>query len=274
MSMEDDKSITVKNKLPSLRLRTIADMVPPADTLADIGCDHGYLIIYLVETGRIRRGIAADVRPGPLSRAESHIREAGLQDRIETRLSDGFCQFRPGEADSAVIAGMGGRLICRILEESREVTARLQSMVLSPHSEPETVRRVLCQMGFAIRDERFVQEDGKTYPVILAENVNYLLKMSAQKAGCCDDSSPMPLTAEDAADVSMSLEELYYGPVLLARKDPVLYRFLEKRLSVCRDIQKEIRSAGSHADGRLAELGEEESRILSAMRRYETAEDH
>ena len=78
------------------RLEMIASFVEPGNRLADIGTDHGYVPIYLVQTGRVPSALAMDVRKGPLLRAEEHIREAGLSGRIQTRLSDGLKKLAPG----------------------------------------------------------------------------------------------------------------------------------------------------------------------------------
>ena len=98
------------------RLQAIADLVTCRTVLADVGTDHAHLPVWLCETGKIKSAIAMDVRRGPLLRAEESIRLAGLEDRIRLRLSDGLEQLRAGEADSIVIAGMGGILIRTILQ--------------------------------------------------------------------------------------------------------------------------------------------------------------
>ena len=98
----------------SLRLTAIAEMVTEGNRLVDVGCDHGYLPVYLVQNKKIPTAIAMDVRKGPLSRAEEHIAQYGLLDYIETRLSDGLEALKSGEGDTLVIAGMGGPLMERI----------------------------------------------------------------------------------------------------------------------------------------------------------------
>ena len=104
----------------SKRLAAIGALVTEGGILADIGTDHALLPIRLVLDGKVPRAIAMDVNEGPLARAGEAIRRAGLADRIQTRLSDGFAALKEGEADSAVIAGMGGDLVIRILTECRE----------------------------------------------------------------------------------------------------------------------------------------------------------
>ena len=83
----------------SNRMQALTDMVTPGTVITDVGCDHGFVSVYLVQKGLSPRVIAMDVRSGPLERAREHIREYGLQDRIETRLSDGLHGLKTGEAN-------------------------------------------------------------------------------------------------------------------------------------------------------------------------------
>ena len=102
----------------SARLKALADMVTPGNRVCDVGCDHGYLSIYLVQKKISPRVIAMDVRTGPLSRCTEHVMQYGLEQYIEQRLSDGLEALAPGEADTVVCAGMGGRLIPAISQRS------------------------------------------------------------------------------------------------------------------------------------------------------------
>ena len=101
----------------SFRLQAVAELVTGGYRMADIGTDHAYVPICLVKAGRIPGAIAADVNKGPLLRAAEHIKANRLENQIETRLSDGFSALKPGEVQSAVLAGMGGGLMIRILKE-------------------------------------------------------------------------------------------------------------------------------------------------------------
>jgi tRNA (adenine22-N1)-methyltransferase len=82
----------------SNRMQALTDMVTPGTVITDVGCDHGFVSVYLVQKGISPRVIAMDVRSGPLEHAREHIREYGLEDRIETRLSDGLHSLKTGEA--------------------------------------------------------------------------------------------------------------------------------------------------------------------------------
>ena len=101
----------------SKRMKAVSSMVTPGGMLADIGTDHGYVPISLVQRKKVKRAIAMDVNIGPLQRANEHIREFKLEEYIETRLSDGVEKLEVGEVDSILIAGMGGELVIRILTE-------------------------------------------------------------------------------------------------------------------------------------------------------------
>ena len=94
-------------KLPiSPRLLACADLVPPCRRAADVGCDHGYLPILLVQKGCMQRAIAMDINEGPLQRATEHIRQEALGAYIQTRRSNGLEKLSPGEADAVIIAGI------------------------------------------------------------------------------------------------------------------------------------------------------------------------
>ena len=152
----------------SQRLSSVASMVTAGNCLADVGTDHGYVPIYLYERNVIPRAIAMDVNKGPLERAALHIAESGMKEAIETRLSDGLTALKPGEADSVVIAGMGGPLIIRILSAHPEVTESLKELILQPQSEISEVRIWLYEQGYEIVEEHMVFEDGKYYPMFKA----------------------------------------------------------------------------------------------------------
>ena len=143
----------------SNRLQTVADMVT-GRRVADIGCDHGFVPIYLVQAKKADHVLAADVRPGPLSRAQQHIKEVQLTPYIETRLSDGLAGVTPEDrVDTVILAGMGGRLMRRILGELDRLP--VQELVLQPQSEWEELRAFLYEQAYLIVEENMVLEEGK-----------------------------------------------------------------------------------------------------------------
>ena len=150
----------------SQRLITVADMLKSdgeALKAADVGCDHGYVSIYLVQRGIAKSVIAMDVRKGPLSAADANISEYGLEDFISIRLSDGVKELEKGEANAIVIAGMGGKLMERLIEEGNLYDLGIRKAVFQPQSDHEEFRQFLRDKGYLITDERVVYEDGKYY---------------------------------------------------------------------------------------------------------------
>ncbi len=227
----------------SERMAEVAAMVTPGRRVADVGCDHGYLSIWLCENKITPGALALDVHPGPLEAARRNIAARGLEHCIETRLSDGLEAVEPGEADTVVLAGMGGRLMSRILRQGAGVLALAEELVLEPQSEAGELRICLEQLGFHIAGENMVREAGKYYPVMRAV---------PGKTG------------------RLAPEEVRYGPCLLRDRHPLLLEYLGKvrgqmeTLRAALEGQKALRSRE-----RLSEIQEELRIIRSALAYYE-----
>lgn len=226
----------------SKRLQAVANLVSVSMTVADVGTDHGYIPIYLLEAGTCSKAFALDVNNGPLLRAKAHIAEHGLEEMIETRLSDGVKQLQVGECNAVVIAGMGGALTIKILEEGKALFKSLTEFVLQPQSELYKVREYLNLQGYCIVKEDMVQEEGKFYPMMKVIN--------------------------GEADAYNAIE-FRYGKLLLAEKHPVLKMFLEKekhtKKMILQNLQKE---SGLHIEVRRKEIEEELEGIEYALQRY------
>ena len=232
----------------SKRLETIISMVPhlgPAACVADVGTDHGFVPIRLVELGVCGRALAMDVRPGPLERAREHIRRHGLEEQIGTRLGDGLKALGPGEAQAVVIAGMGGELMLRILEEGAHVRSDISHWILSPQSELSRFRHGLERLGLSIRDEEMVLEDGKYYTVM------------------------------EVVPGAMGYGQEYryrYGDCLIRKASPVLQSFLEREMSQNRTIREGLEGQDKEgAQRRLRELEQEYTEMeeaYGAMQEY------
>ena len=156
----------------SKRLSAIADMVEPCDSVTDIGCDHGYLSVWLLEKGICGHAVAADIRRGPLERARASRDDHGISDKdMELILSDGLKEIDPPDEslnNTLVIAGMGGETIAAILSDEAAKASMYDSYVFSPHTRQEDFRRYLGSSGYRITDERYLSEDGILYTVIKA----------------------------------------------------------------------------------------------------------
>lgn len=135
--------------------------------LADIGCDHAYVPVAACLRALSERAIACDIRPGPLRTAFENIRAHGLVDRIETRLGGGLAPIAPGEADCAVIAGMGGMRIIDILQEYPETAKSFVKLILQPQHDLPRLRKSLHDLSFDIDDECMVREENRFYTVLL-----------------------------------------------------------------------------------------------------------
>lgn len=147
------------------RLRTIADMVDSGSRLADIGTDHGFVPIYLLTLGKIRSAVASDVHMGPLDKARENTMKYGVGEKMRLCLADGMDGLREDEADTAVIAGMGGELICRILNR---VPQSIQTLILQPMTDLEDVRKKVHRLGFTLTEEKIAREDNKFYIIMKA----------------------------------------------------------------------------------------------------------
>ena len=235
------RTIESRDRLPE-RLEAITSWVRKGVRLCDVGCDHGYLPIALCREGIISSALAMDVRPGPLESARRHVQEAGLEERIELRLSDGLQQFRAGEADTLVITGMGGRLIARILTEAGARLSSLQDLILGPQSEIPFLRQTLQDLHWGIREEQIVEENGKRYVF---------------------------LHAEQGVDRPMTPEEIAFGPCLLQARDPLLKEELEARLQIVQTLlEKLTQESGPRARGRCGTLREEEAQLRAVLEYY------
>ena len=238
----------------SKRLQMLAEMVTPGNRVADVGCDHGFLSIYLVQKAISPHVLAMDVRRGPLAAAEEHVESSGLSPYIETRLSDGMCGMGDGEAETIACAGMGGRLMLRILEEGREKVRLMKEMILQPQSELQEVRKYLRSRGHTVAEERMVLEAGKYYPVM---RVLPSGRTEGQTGRADEEKNEVRLRIEDK-----------YGPVLLRKKDPVLQDFLQKEKRICRQILEGLQAGGSRQESRRKEILERMEDIERALRLY------
>ena len=149
------------------RLMAIADLVRKDKVFADIGTDHAYLPVYLVEKGIINKGIAADLRVGPLENAREAVESYGYSDEIELRLSDGLDNFKENEVEEIAVAGMGGLLISSFIERTQWLKNEAIHLILQPMTHVEELRKALFDNGFVI-DSEVVAKDGDKLYIILS----------------------------------------------------------------------------------------------------------
>ena len=238
----------------SKRMLAVTDMVSRSRQqdkvfrVADIGCDHAFVSIYLVQHGIADKVIAMDVNPGPLEAAKKNIKrylladsgsgniihksgvmhdesvgemtDEAIDETIEVRLSDGFAKLNKDETDAAIVAGMGGKLEISIIDAA-DVFVPGYKLILSPQSDVPEVRLYLLEHGFKLIDEDMICEDGKYYNIICAEFVG---------------ASPLSADGEDCVGIMQTPKNdsekqvlIKYGENLIKKKDSVFKEYLEKR---------------------------------------------
>lgn len=204
----------------SKRMEMVISMVTKGNRIADIGTDHGYVPISLCQKNLVSKAIAMDVRKGPLQKAKDNILAYRLEDKIETRLSDGMEKLQEGEVDSVILAGMGGELMARILKDGEKVLSSVQELIVQPQSEIYKVRQQLHQLGFQIVQEHMLIEEGKYYTAIKAVRgkENYQNEI-----------------------------EYLYGKLLLEKQDPILQQWLKKEYKTNQALYKKLEDISSEA---------------------------
>lgn len=222
----------------SKRLEAVAGLVSH-ETIADIGTDHGYVPIYLFLKGKIRKAYACDVRKGPLETCRSNIALYGAQSVIETRLGSGLIPLKPYEAETAVMAGMGGMLIVNILQDSPEVAASLKELILSPQRDFGEVRRYVHEIGFSIAEEHMLKEDGKPYVILHC------------------------VRGEETYEKEI---EYLYGKKLLEKKEPILKELLTAEERKYSKVAEKLReNPTEHAQKRMPEVEEKLKFVREAL---------
>lgn len=223
-------------KLP-IRLLAIAKLVPRGHKVADIGTDHAILPVYLINENIAQQVIASDLREGPLEAAKKTVRQSRLEEKIELRLGNGLSTIKPGEADVAVIAGMGGGTIKNILEEYVD-NCPVTTLVLQPMGDSGILRKWLVKNGWKISDEDIVEEDGRLYEIIYAVR-----------------------GLEETTDKLI----ISLGPRLIEKKHPLLEKLIEREI----ESNKKIISAISETENREAlekqQLLKERNRSLECI---------
>lgn len=229
-------------KLPiSKRLLCCASMVTPGSRVADIGTDHGYLGIYLLQTGAARHVIACDLRKDPLENARRNAKLFGVDGEMELRLSDGLEKILPDEVDTVVMAGMGGDLIQKILSQCPWRKREGLQFILQPQSAGNVLRRWLCEDGFEIRREEPVQDGHFLYTVMDIRQ-----------------GEPAPLTPGTE----------YASPALLASGSPLVGNYLARVENALQETVRGLTNAEKQRPERLAYFGQALLEIQEMRKNY------
>ena len=185
----------------SKRLEKVASFVPQGAILLDVGSDHAYLPIELVERGQIEAAIAGEVVEGPYQSAVKNVEAHDLKEKIQVRLANGLAAFEEADQVSVItIAGMGGRLIATILEEGLDKLSNIQRLILQPNNREDDLRIWLQEHGFQIVAESILEEAGKFYEILVVE----------------------------AGQMKLSASDIRFGPFLSKEVSPVFVQKWQK----------------------------------------------
>ena len=182
----------------SIRLKAVADLVDNNKVIADIGCDHALLSIYLVENGISNKVYAIDNKKGPLSTAKKNIESANLNEMIETILDDGLTHL-PEDVDIAIMAGIGGMLAINMLEKASRIP---ECMIIQANNHLKELRSYLSNKGYLIEKEEILFDAGIFYEILKVRKGNQKL----------------------------SSEDLIFGPLLRKEKSKVFFDKWNKQL--------------------------------------------
>lgn len=222
------------------RLKKIADLVKPCQTVADIGTDHAYLPVFLVMNGRCRSAIASDICQGPLDRAAATIEKYGQNHLVKVRLGSGVNTLVLNEADTIIIAGMGGLIISEILKSRPEIFSNAKQIIVQPMSSVSELREILFDIGYTIENEYLAKEDRKLY------NIFSLKPIKA-------DNPPTEV-------------DIFIGKALIETMPEHFSEYLEKRKKKLRNIIEGLKK--SSAENSIEKL-KKASNLMEAIEKIE-----
>lgn len=213
----------------SKRLAAVAEYVPQGARLADIGSDHAYLPAALILAQRIEFAVAGEVVKGPYENERKEISKLGLQDSLIPRLADGLAAIQPADQiDTITIAGMGGALIAKILEQGQAHLTGVKRLILQPNVGESRVREWLMNHQYQIQDEQMLSEDGHIYEIIVAE----------------------PTTCP----VRYGAKELLFGPFLLEHPSVIFKAKWQEELKRCENAVQQMQRASKVPEERLQRM--------------------
>ena len=220
------------------RLQCIASLVPQGARLADVGTDHGYLPVWLLQHGRIESAIASDINALPLDHARATAREYGVTERMDFRLCPGLAEIKAEECDAIAIAGMGGETILGILEAAPWTHEGVHTLILQPQSAGQALRQYLAEHSFAIEREALAR-DGHFFYTVLRAKKGHMPPLSPGQ----QYASPQLLRADGPllGPYLARIETALAGTVLgLQRADePEKLRYYETALAEIREMRKQ-----------------------------------
>lgn len=198
----------------SERLQAIANFVPRNSIVGDVGTDHGYLPVYLIENNISKKVIGTDISQNSLEKIKILVNLKGLGEKIDIRLGNGLEVFKPFEIDTLVIAGMGGLLIKDILDRNKDIADSITNFILQPNIASNELREYLYENNFEIVDEKLVYEADKYYEIIFAKRGKDYLKN----------------------DIYLEV-----GEKLIINKDPLLTGYVKHKITMAENIIEKLK---------------------------------
>lgn len=219
------------------RLATVADYVPAGARLADIGSDHAYLPAALASTGRLQAAVVGEVAPGPLANARETVAKQGLTDLVTCRLADGLAAVQAADyIDTVVIAGMGGLLIEKILQNDWQQQRRaFDRLILQPNTDQAALRRTLLALGYQIERETMVAEGRHVYEIIVAQ--------------------PGPAAA------ALTAADYFFGPCLRRERSALFLAKWQAELDRQQQVLSRLAAAGQTDSPRYQEVAQRKAMI-------------
>lgn len=221
------------------RLKMLTSFVDKGMKVADVGCDHGYVPIYLIKEGIASYALAMDINRDPLEKAKNNAIAYKVSDGFDTRLSNGIKELKNFEVDCVIIAGMGGKLIENILTNDADKLKSYKRLILSPHKDIMSVRKKLKDLNIPIVNETMLYEEGHYYNFIIAE-----------PGGLESDS----LKFDEDNDL-LQLITNKYGKILIMNKNQVLSRQISEWLPKQEVLLNDLKA--KNVSSRVKELSEE-----------------
>ncbi len=232
----------------SKRLETVASFLLPGETIIDIGADHAYLLLYLLERDVFKKGIAIELHDGPYESAKKNINQSEYVDQLEVRWGDGLHPIAESEIESIVIAGMGGQTISRIINENADKAKMAQQLVLQPQNSPDRVRKTLFELGFLIDDETLIREDNRLYLIISARHGD---------------------THQEA-----NWQNLQIGPKLLEKGSEFLVEYMQSMLDRKVEVLGAMQCAQYPESGKISFYQEDIEKLRKLIGSYEMQRNH
>lgn len=258
------------------RLHTIASFIPAGAFLGDIGTDHAYLPVYLLQTGVIAKAVGVDIHKGPYESALETVSTYGLKEKIEIRLGNGLAPLNKGEVDTLSIAGMGGTTILEILASNPQVIQEVNNLILQPQGAESQVRRQLLAHDWKLIDECLVEEDHRVYTIICLSRSEGLkgkdLEMRLDRS-TFELKEFMESTLKSNSSKTLAIDLMksiiwHLGPVIFEKKEKLLENILidniENRQKIIQEMNKTNREDVKLQTNRL----KQEVLIMEGIRKW------